>query len=788
VLTLKALASARRPPIAIIVLAFLAGTLLLQTCATLPSPLWLLLLAPAALAACRDRRFLPLLFVLLGASWAGIRAQIILADALPATLEGRTLELSGTVGSIPRPLAYGSRFVFRVKRARAGPSVVTVPRRIRLTAPRRLDPGVGESWHFRARLKRPHGYENPGGFDYEASLFQHRIRAVGYALDGQKSARATPGKGIAGIRQTLATRMAGLAGDRADGGVLAALVTGDRGRISSRQWNLFRATGTSHLMAISGLHIGMVAGLVYLLASLMWRYLALASTLWPTARAAPIPALCAALLYGLLSGLSLPTQRALVMLVIVLGGQILGVRYRPTVVLGTAMLAVLLWDPLSVLAPGFWLSFVAVAAIYGVIRVQPGPRGLVPGLIRMQAILALSLAPLSLLWFQQVSLTAPVANLVAVPLFALIVVPGALLAAASELFLSHALAAHLVSLLCQCLDLLWRLLEWLAQVPPWSHGGPGFWGLVSAFAGVGLLLFPRPFPGRWLAIPWLLPLFFWHPPGPGPGETDVCLLDVGQGLSAVVRTRDHVLVFDTGPRYASGFDTGRAVVVPYLRFIGVARVDRMIISHGDNDHIGGARSVRSLLPVDGVLSSVPGRLPGARPCRAGDHWQWDGVQFRILSPPPDRPMAHNNRSCVLQVRGPYGSILLPADIEKDRERELVARVGAGLRSDVLVAAHHGSRTSSTPEFVDAVMPGLVLFPAGYRNRYGHPHPGVVARLRARGIRLMGTAASGAISIRFRADGRDVTQYRLDHARYWFDRPAFAQPRRSATLAPDLKPR
>jgi competence protein ComEC len=788
VLPFKALAPARRPPIATIALAFLAGILLVQACAGLPSPLWSLALIPLAAMVFHDRRFLPLLFVVLGVAWAGFRAQIVLQDALAPALQGRTLEICGTVADIPRPLAYGSRFDFRADSARIGHTPVAVPEHIRLTAPRRLHIAPGEVWRFRARLKRPHGYENPGGFDYEAYLFQHRIRAVGYVLDGGRIHEAGRGEGIGRLRQSLALRMTRLAQHPDDGAVLAALVTGDRGRISRRQWDLFRATGTSHLMAISGLHVGMVAGLVYFLVALLWRRFALEPSLWPAARAAALPALFAAFLYGLLSGLSLPTQRALVMLAIALGGQAMAVRFRPSVVLGAALLAVLFWDPMSVLAPGFWLSFVAVGAIFLMLQAQVQSRGSVLALVRTQWVLALALAPLTLLWFQQISLTAPVANLVAVPLFALVVVPGALLAAAVEVFLSHALATHMVFVLSICLDALWSLLQWLARMPVWTHGGPGPWALAGAFVGVCLLLFPRPLPGRWLAIPWLLPVFLWAPPGPGWGEMDACLLDVGQGLGAVIRTRHHVLVFDTGPRYASGFDTGRAVLVPYLRSLGASRVDRLVISHGDNDHIGGAHSLLSLLHVDDVLSSVPQRLPHARSCSAGQKWQWDGVRFRILSPPSVNPMSHNNRSCVLQVKGPYGSLLLPADIEKDREEELVSRLGAGLKSDVLVAAHHGSRTSSTSDFLDAVRPELVLFPAGYLNRYHHPHPSVVTHLRARGIRLMGTAVSGAISIQFRADGRHVTQFRRDRARYWFDRPAFAQPRRSATLAPDLKPR
>jgi competence protein ComEC len=786
---IKALAPARRPPIAIFALAFLAGILFIQGFAQLPSVLWLLLLLPVCgyfLWRMRGSGAVVVLVLAftLGAAWAGVRAAWILRDTLPATLQGRDLILTGRVDSIPRTLPYGRRFDFLVESARAGAVPASIPRHIRLRAGLRLPVRVGQRWRFTARLKRPHGYQNPGGFDYEGYLFENRIRALGYVRSGSLLAPPSTRYAIARIRSYLATRIATLAGSSNNAGVFTALVTGERGAIRHRQWRLLRATGTSHLVAISGLHIGLVSGLVFLLASWGWRRTLLPLTLWPASQVAAIAAWLAAAAYSLLAGWSLPTQRALIMVSIVLAGVVLGRRYRPGVVLSGALLGVLAWDPLSVLAAGFWLSFAAVGAIYLLIYGHGVRRRF--SLVRIQGAITLVLAPVGLVWFQQLSLSAPLANLLAVPLFTAVVVPATLVSVLTDLIGLPGPATHMLTAASWCLDWLWDGLAVLARLPMWTRGGLGLVSMTSAVLGVVLLLIPRGLPGRWLGGLCLLPLLFPAIHKIPFGQMDFTLLDVGQGLAAVVRTRDHTLVFDAGPRFGPRFDTGEAVVVPYLRSLGVNHVDRLVISHGDNDHMGGAESIRRLLPVRQILTGVPGRLHGSVACHVGEAWTWDGVGFRLLSPTLADPMKHNNHSCVLRVRSPYGSLLLPADIEARREKELVARVGLGLHAEILVAPHHGSRTSSTPGFLDAVRPQWALFPVGYLNRYHHPHPVVVARMRARGIHMLGSADSGAISVRFGPDGLKPARYRVDSAHYWFDRPAFAQSGRSATLAPDPK--
>jgi competence protein ComEC len=386
----------------------------------------------------------------------------------------------------------------------------------------------------------------------------------------------------------------------------------------------------------------------------------------------------------------------------------------------------------------------------------------------IQWAIALGMLPLMLAMFQQVSLVAPVANMLAVPVFDLLLVP---LTLTGVLLLGVApdAAGWLFQLAAGLLQWLWPALEFLGQrsFSLWMQPAPAWWALPCAVVGVALLLAPRGWPARWVGAVWLLPLFLMRPPLPAAGELWFTLLDVGQGLAAVVRTRTHALVFDAGPRFGS-FDTGSAVVEPYLRSVNVHRLDALIVSHGDNDHIGGAESVLRALPVAQVLSSVPEELSAAQPCRSGQTWNWDGVDFAMLNPITAAGSGRgNNDSCVLQVRSRYGTVLLPGDIEAKAERQLIEQWGGQLRSDVLVAPHHGSKTSSTPEFIETVAPRYVLFPVGYRNRYRHPNPAVAARYLERDITMRDLPTSGALEFHLTAGGLEATAYRARHRRYWY---------------------
>lgn len=714
-----------------------------------------------------------MLFFVAGVVWLTVRAEMVLEDRLPAELEGEILQIKGVIAELPRKTVRGSRFEFLVEAAWREGRAVRAPRRVLLSDYNgAMAPAVGERWLLAVKLKRPHGFQNPGGFDYEGYLFHKRIGARGYIRKDIVPRRlsAAAGQGLGRLRQGLGQRIRhALEGDPFTG-VITALANGDRRGISDTQWQVMRRTGTQHLMAISGLHVGLVAGLVFFLARWLWALPGSPVLRWPAPKAAAVCAMAAAVAYAALAGFSLPTQRAMIMLSVVMGAVLLQRRIAPSSLLAAALLLVLLYDPLAVMAAGFWLSFGAVAGILFAMKGQQGRRRWQQwGSI--QWAVAVGLAPLSLLFFGQVSVIAPAANLLAVPLFGFIIVPLTLMGVSLLAVAPAAVAALPLQAAVWFVDTLWQVLAWLAghEQVLWVAPSPPAWALVGATVGAMLVLAPRGWPGRWLGAVWMLPLFVLRPAGPGAGEVWFTLLDVGQGLAAVVRTETHTLVYDTGPRFSDRFDTGQAVVLPYLRSQGVTQVDTLMISHGDNDHIGGAHSVLQAIPVKQVVSSVPQRLSGAAPCQAGRSWHWDGVSFAILNPPVSAWHGGNNASCVLRISGPSGSVLLSGDIEAGGERALLARYGTTLASDILVVPHHGSKTSSTDRFLAAVRPGMALFPVGYRNRYQHPHPSVLARYRRRGIVLYDSPRHGAVQMRLHLRGIAVEPYRDTHRRFWFNR-------------------
>ena len=743
----------------------------MQQLAALPTLWWALLLVPLGLLAWRRPLWLVPVFFVAGVVWISFRAGLILEETLPTALEGQDLVIEGHVADIPSRTDFGWRFPFDVTQAQHADATVQIPARISLSAGRgEFVPRAGETWRLTARLKRPHGLQNPGGFDYEAHLFRNRLRATGYVrLDDtpQRLEGPTPARyAIDRVRQRLGEAMRVRLGDNPFAGIVVALANGDGGGVDNAQWDIFRRTGTLHLVAISGLHISLIGGIAFFLGRWLWALPGYTVLRYPAPVVGAVCALLAAAGYAALAGFVIPTQRALIMLGVVMGGILLRRQVAPTQLLAIALLAVLAYDPLAVMAAGFWLSFAAVAVILFVAHGESWRMEWWRKWGYLQIAIALGMLPLMFALFQQASLVAPLANLLAVPVFDLLMVPLVLAGLAFLGFLP-AVAQVLFEFSAWLLAQLWPVLEWLGNLSwsQWTRPALPGWALVCAGAGVAWLLAPRGWPARWVGAVWLLPLALLRPPAPGPGEVWFTLLDVGQGLAAAVRTASHTLVFDAGPRLGA-FDTGRTVVVPYLRAQGVERVDVFVVSHGDNDHIGGVDSVRRALPVEKFLSSVPERVEDAAPCEAGQHWQWDGVEFQILNPPPEGTGKRNDQSCVLHVRAPNGSLLLPADIEAKAERRLVAAQGERLRADVLVAPHHGSKTSSTEAFIGAVRPDVVLFPVGYRNRFRHPHPAVVARYDTAGARRLDSASAGAIELRLRAEGMSVSAWRARHRRYW----------------------
>lgn len=793
------------------ILAFALGTALLQQQAVLPEISWAWLLLPGAASAfllwrCQTslliaagKVLLVMVFLVAGFFWAAAFAQWRLADALPHEWERRDIQLVGVVAELPQTNELFTRFTFDVERVLTAAAVV--PARISLAwytvrgkhagTTEALPPQInaGERWQLTARLKRPHGNSNPHGFDFEASMLERNIRASGYVRKADDNLRLDemvdrPAYRIEHLRQEIRERFMRALPDHAYSGVLVALAVGEQRAIPREQWQIFTRTGVNHLMSISGLHVTMVSSLVFALVYWLWRC-SHHLTLWlPARKAAAAAGLAAALGYALLAGFAVPAQRTVYMLAVVAIALWLGRLTSASTVLTWALLAVVALDPWAVLSPGFWLSFGAIAIIMLVTVGRIGRIHWLTGWARVQWAITLGLIPPLLAMFQQVSLVSPIANAIAIPLVSLVVVPLTLLAALPPLDFML-LPAHMV--LSGCME----LLRWLSEVPQavWSQHAPPPWTIAAGMAGIVWMLLPgggglgfaAGFPARWLGAVALLPLFLLLPPRPAAGELWLTVLDVGQGLAVVARTENNTLLYDTGPGFNSDADSGNRIIIPFLRGEGIRQLDTMVVSHADTDHSGGALSVLDAVPVQWLVSSLKAdhpvqQTPGnKRSCRAGESWDWDGVRFDMLHPLEQDyaspKLKTNALGCVLKITTAHGSVLLPADIEKKSERELLARAGDALPATVLVAPHHGSKTSSTKEFVQQVKPALTIFTVGYRNRFGHPREEVMQRYRTQGSRLLRSDTDGAVLLRFADNNVTVETWRARHRRYWQDTPA-----------------
>lgn len=769
------------------VLGFAFGIGLLQQTAVLPAPTFLggAALAGILLLLVGWQRHVFLSMVgagLLGLAWAGYLAQSRLDDALPAAWEGRDIEVTGVVAELPQRFERGTRFVFDVEHADA-----PVPRRIALNwyrhvppeaeeegdeeaAPGSLSlPRAGERWRLNVRLKRPHGNLNPHGFDVEGWLFERGIRATGYvkklALAGRQNdslnrrLAVDAGQPVDRLRDRIRSRIAAALPEAPYAGVVAALAIGDQQAIAPELWRLFAATGITHLMSISGLHVTMIGALVAWLVNLLWRRSASLPLHWPAQKAAILAGFGGALAYALIAGFGVPAQRTLYMMGVVVLALLTGHSLAAANVLGMALLLVLLIDPWAVQAAGFWLSFGAVALLFYIASGRIIRPHWLAEWGRAQWAMTLGLIPALLALFQQFSLVSPVANAVAIPLVSLLVTPLALLGSLPgfgwALGLAHALLVPLMD-----------LLAWLASLPGalWQQHAPPMWAVPLALLGTLWLLLPRGFPNRWLGLALFLPLFLIFPVRPAPGELKLVVLDVGQGQAVHLQTATHDLIFDTGPDFGSaGSDAGSRIIVPYLRAAGVGRLDSLIVSHADRDHAGGAESLLAAIPVSTLN----------RRCVDGLGWEWDGVRFHILHPAEgdyQRKVPSNALSCVLKVESLHGSLLIPADIEERAEQELLVRHDAALRADVLVAPHHGGKKTASPDFVAAVGAQTVIFPVGYRNRFGHPWPAVVERFSAEGAKLHRTDHAGAVTLMIGRTGMEVTHERERRRRYWHNVP------------------
>ena len=716
------------------------------------------------------------------------RAAARIAERLAPALEGQDLVVTGVVSQMPRTTLVGTRFVLDAESATLRGTPVTLPPRLSLGWYRGPDadallagpPGdlrAGQRWRLTLRLKQPHGAMNPRGFDFELWLFEQGIGATGYvrAAPGavnQKLADAA-GRPFERARQAIRERIAAQVADPALAGLLAALVVGDQAAIERDDWDLFRATGVAHLMSISGLHVTMFAWLAGALVGAAWRRHERLVHVLPASQAARWGGLAAAAAYALLAGWGVPAQRTVWMIACVVLLRSAGVRWPLPAVLLAAAVVVSALDPWALLQPGFWLSFVAVAMLASSEPVRhaddaPSNRfvAALQGGLRAQAVATIGLAPLSMVFFQQVSVVGFAANLVAIPAVTLLITPLAMLGVG---------VPPLWGMAAWVGQGLVALLQALAEAPlvVWTAAAAPPWAVASGLLGGALAVLPLPWRLRILALPLMLPLLAPPVERPPPGRFEAVVADVGQGTAVLVRTTNHLLVYDAGPSYSPEADAGQRVLLPLLRARGEPRVHLLVLSHRDTDHVGGAASLLAGARVDALSSSLEAVHPllarglPHRPCAAGQSWAWDGVRFDVLHPLEGEVATKPNAvSCVLRVQGEGRTLLLTGDIEAPQEAALLAR-GADLRADVLVVPHHGSRTSSTPAFIDAVQPSLAAVQAGYRSRFGHPAPDVVERYAARGIAVQRSDRCGALVLP--ADGAPRCERQVSR-RYWHHRP------------------
>jgi len=740
---------------------------------------------------------------LAGAGLAGSRAVAHASDALDPALDGRDLIVEGRVAQMPQRHAGGVRFAFELESARwlvAQPGDATrvqpaprVPPRIHLSwyaqdagawassapvagpaAPAFESPHAGERWRLAVRLKAPHGTLNPHGFDLELRAWEQGEHATGHVRTGALEhaplrIAATWRHPVERAREAVRDAILERVEDRRAAGVVAALVTGDQQAIERADWEVFRATGVAHLMSISGLHVTLFAWLAAWGVGAVWRRSARLVLWLPAPRAALVGGVLLAALYAVFSGWGVPSRRTVWMLATVALLRLGGRQWPWPCVWLTVCAVVVGFDPLSLLTPGFWLSFVAVGVLFasGAGVDGSGRAGVATRLGRMlreQWTVTLALTPLTLLLFQQVSLIGLAANALAIPWVTLVVTPLALLGVA---------VAPLWTLAAWATQALILLLGWFSHVPfaTLSMPAPPLWMAVAGLGGGLLMVMRLPVSMRLLGLPLFLPLLMWQSPRPVPGEFELLAADVGQGNAVLVRTAHRSLLYDTGPRYGRDSDAGQRVLVPLLRALG-ERLDTLVLSHRDSDHTGGAAAVLAMQPGVVVRGSIEAAHPlqalaPVRPCVAGERWTWDGVDFAILHPAEADPEGFtrpNALSCVLRVTNGRAAALLTGDIEQVQESALAARA-PDLRADLLLVPHHGSRTSSSAALLDAVRPRIALIQAGWRNRFGHPASEVLARLYERGIAVFDSPRCGAAFWSSEAPG-ELRCHRQEARRYW----------------------
>ena len=759
-------------------LCLLAGAFSLGIVPRLPSSAFLASVFAVAVI-CHVRTPLRLLGAfLLGLSLQWGAATFAIADRLPLELERQTIDLQAVIGDFPLLRGESLRFVAVTI------GDVELPRRIRLNwYEAETVPEIGETWSLRVRLRRPRGFANPGGFDYESWLFRQGIGATGYVVASENNSKLTgrPAHLSERLRQHVVDRILSLLPNDDATAVLLAIGVGARHHISRQQWDQYAATGVSHLMAISGMHIGLAAGGAFVL---FW---AMSAAVARNANARDIAmwlALLVAVAYAELSGFAVPARRAFLMALLAVVTLSLRRRLNSGVVIASVCVLVVITDPLSIHTPGFQLSFAAVALLLWSNRWYQRPSDAtgsgvmnqlvdaVRRLTALQLVLLLGLFPLIAITFGRFAWLAPVVNLLALPIFNFVTVPACLLGILLDGPVSSA-GDQLLRLSHASVGLMLRVVSAVAEWPATRIELPALSApmVIAALLVAGGVILPRGWPCRHYALLLLLAVLQYRPQRPPQDCVDVHVLDVGQGLAAVLQTRNRVAVYDTGPAFRSGGDTGQLIISPFLRSLGIRRIDALVVSHGDLDHAGGTASLIRDFRVSQVLAGELLELPGQpqRLCTSAQQWYWDGVRFEFVHPLPGENRDGNDGSCVLLVSSGSRHALLTGDIGRQVERKLLERRILP-QIDLVTVPHHGSRTSSGSGFVAHISASVAVVSSGYRNRWQFPRPDVVERWEASGSRLLTTAGSGAVSQRL---CRNVplfatSEARVRKRRYWHE--------------------
>lgn len=769
--------------------AWLLGNLCLQALPALPGALLTVPLTLAAVLAFAFPAARLAGWAIAGFLWTSFHTDARLDERLPESLGGRDFEVTGWVDAFPNVSEARAVFSFRVDRD----GDERVPERLRLTW---YDPptdiAAGRDYALVVRLRAPRGLANPGAFDYERWLMLEDYGATGYVRSGGDVARQhSLGQRWLLRRHELANRITAAGPSPGAAALITALAIGERDGFQDSHWEWLRRTGTSHLVAISGMHIGLVAAFAFALVRFAWLRLPHTIANYDLEAAAAASAI-AAFAYAALAGFGLPTQRAVLMVAVALAMLV----SRRTVGLfhglAAALVAILAWDPLATLTASFWLSFGAVAALLALgsrSEFMPSRAGVETrssrwlGLsasvqetantrlgsrfrlfARVQWNITLALVPLASLFFGEISLVSPLVNFVAIPFFSLVMVPLTL-ASTGALALGEA-GQLLLNLTGHLADGAWMALEWIAGWPWAAVALPQPAPLTAVLAVLAVLmgLAWHPLPGRRFAWLGLVPLAFGASSRPPPGTADVLVFDVGHGLAVLVETAERRLLYDAGPVARSGFDAGREIVVPGLMRRDRRALDLLIVGHADADHSGGASAVLEAFPEADVLHGPDVDALQGTVCVAGQHWTWDEVRFDILHPPAGFDRLGNESSCVLKVSTLAGSMLVTGDIESRAERLLAD--GPPVGADVVIVPHHGSATSSSSSFVSAVGAGTAIVSAGFANRWGFPKPEVRQRWETVGARVIVTGDEGAVGFRLGAGHIQPHVERAATRRYW----------------------